>query len=136
MNAPTSPENPAIILYDGECGFCARSVQFILQRDPRGWFRFASLQSERGQQLLTTHGLPTEEIKSLVLVEGDRAFLRSTAGLRIARRLRGAWPLFYAFIIVPRPLRDAVYNWIAKRRYKLAPAACGLPTPEERKRFL
>lgn len=136
MPDAATPTPNAIVLYDGECGFCARSIQFILKRDPRGWFRFASLQSERGRALLAAHGLPTDEVKSLVLIEGGRAWLRSSGALRIARRLHRAWPLLFAFILVPPPIRDAVYNWIAKRRLSLAPPACGLPTKQERERFL
>lgn len=128
--------SPAVVLFDGECGFCAQSVQFILRRDPRGRFRFASLQSPRGQELLAHHGLPQREFASIVLIEDGRTFLRSAAGLRICRRLNRGWPLLYGFIVLPRAWRDAAYDWIARRRLKLAPAACALPTAEERGRFL
>ncbi|MCZ6792232.1 MAG: DCC1-like thiol-disulfide oxidoreductase family protein [Planctomycetota bacterium] len=120
---------PYIVLFDGECSLCSRSVQFVVDRDPRQRFRFAPLQSETGRELLQRFSLG-DDLSSVVLVEGERCFLRSTAALRIARRLRGLWPLLYALIIVPRPLRDAIYDWIAANRHRLlgGKTECRLPT--------
>jgi predicted DCC family thiol-disulfide oxidoreductase YuxK len=128
----------AILLFDGVCNLCNASVNFIIDRDPRGRIRFASLQSETGQKLLERFELPTSDFDTMVLVEGDRCYRRSTAGLRVARRLRQPWPLLYGLIIVPRPLRDAVYRLVAHNRYRWfgQNEACRVPTPELRERFL
>lgn len=129
-----------IVLFDGVCNFCNSSVQFILKRDPKALFRFAALQSEQGQAILKKHHLATSDFDSIVLVrEADGTlYQRSSAALHIAKQLSGAWPLLYSFIIVPPFIRDAVYNFIAKRRYRWFGQrdACMLPTPEQRARFL
>lgn len=127
-----------IVLYDGVCGFCNRSVQLILRHDRRGRFRFAALQSEVGQALLRRHGLATDDLDTFVLVDDGRAYVRSTGALRVARGLGGAWPLLSALSIFPRPLRDFVYDAIARNRYRIfgKADACMLPPPEARSRFL
>lgn len=126
-----------IILFDGECHFCDQSVQFIIKRDPKGLFKFASLQSETGKDLLQNYHAP-EEIDSLVLIEGDFCYFKSTAALRICRNLNGAWKLLYILSIIPKPFRDLCYELIAKNRYKWfgKKESCMLPLPEERERFL
>lgn len=135
---PVPAPETALVLFDGVCNFCQGSVQFILLRDPKGRFRFASLQSDEGRRRLAEHGLPTESLTSLVLIEGGKAYRRSTAALRIARHLSGAWPLAAAFLIIPRPLRDLVYDFIARNRYRWfgKTETCMLPRPEWRERFL
>ncbi len=137
----TTPETkPAVVLFDGMCNFCSSSVNFIIDRDPRGRFQFAALQSEAGRALLASHGRTVDEraLDTLIVVDGGRLFDRSTAALRIARQLRGAWRLFAVFFLVPRPLRDVVYSFIARRRYRWFGTrdACRVPTPELRARFL
>lgn len=124
-----------IILFDGICNFCDASVQFIMRRD-NGAFKFASLQSDIGQELVTRHKL--QGIDSLVLIEEDKAYTKSTAALRIAKRLKGLWSVLYIGIIIPKPLRDPLYDLFAKNRYRLfgKKDACMLPTKEERARFL
>ncbi|MCH7322225.1 thiol-disulfide oxidoreductase DCC family protein [Solibacillus sp. MA9] len=126
-----------IILFDGECNFCDASVQFILTRDTKAVFQFASLQSEIGQGLLKKFQVPVD-IDSLVLLEGERYYLKSTAALRIAGQLDGLWKLMFGVILVPRPLRDAIYSYFAKNRYRWfgKKEACMLPTVEQRSRFL
>ncbi len=128
---------PRIVLFDGECNLCNHSVQFIIQRDPDSQFNFCSLQSETGQELLKKHQLPAE-LQSLVLVQNERAYIRSSGALRIARRLQGAWPLMFLFWIVPKPLRDLVYNYVAANRYKWfgKQESCWIPTPELQARFI
>ena len=128
----------AIVLFDGECNLCNRSVNFVLDRDPPGHFRFASAQSEVGRQLLAGHGLSDAAASGVVLLDGDRAFHGSTAALRIARRLRPPWPLLSWLLLVPKPIRYAVYGVIARNRYRWfgRADACRLPTPELRRRFL
>jgi len=133
-----------IILFDGVCNMCNGAVRFIIKRDRRERFRFAALQSEAGQRLLAAAGVDGVGIDSVVLIEQEaaaprtRAFVQSTAALRIACGLDGTWPLWYAFIVVPRPLRDLVYRFIARNRYRWFGKrdACMLPTPELRRRFI
>ena len=127
----------AIVLFDGECNFCDASVQFILKHDPKGIFKFASLQSEIGQQLLNDFNVP-KNMDSIVLIEGNGFYTKSTAALKIARQLKGFWKFFYIFIIIPKFLRNSVYSVIAKNRYKWfgKKETCMLPTAEQRNRFL
>ncbi len=130
-------EHPAI-LFDGVCNLCSGTVDFIIKRDPEGLFRFASLQSEAGRTLLTRHAVDSNETDSVLLIEEGRVFDRSTAALRIARHIGGLWTLFFVFVVVPKPLRDALYSAVAKRRYRWfgEKETCRVPTPEERSRFL
>ncbi|HYE60862.1 MAG TPA: thiol-disulfide oxidoreductase DCC family protein [Phycisphaerales bacterium] len=124
-----------VVLFDGVCNLCTSSVQFIVRRDPEGRFRFAPLQSEAARGLL---GETSERPDSIALVEGGRVYWKSTAALRIARRLGGLWRVLYVLIVVPRPVRDWVYNIIARNRYRWfgKQDACMMPTPELRARFL
>jgi len=127
-----------IILFDGVCNLCNGAVQFVIKRDPDGKFLFASLQSEEGKKLLQQFQLPQEDFSSFVLIEDDKIYTRSTGALKVAKQLKGAIKLLYAFIIVPKFIRDAVYNWIARNRYKWfgKKNECMLPTPELKERFL
>jgi len=126
-----------IVLFDGVCNLCSGSVQFILKRDKKNVFQFASLQSNPGQELLKKFNLPADTFNSFVLVEGENIYTRSTAALRIARNLNG-WKWLYAFRIVPKFIRDAIYNLIAKNRYRWfgKKDECWIPTPELRAKFL
>lgn len=126
-----------IVLFDGECNFCDASVQFILKRDAKAVFQFASLQSEIGQELLTALAVP-KDLTSLVLIEGERAYTKSTAALKISKQLDGFWKVCYGAILIPRPLRDMVYDFIADNRYKWfgRKQTCMLPTAQQRGRFL
>jgi predicted DCC family thiol-disulfide oxidoreductase YuxK len=126
--------NP-IVLFDDVCSLCNASVQFIIVRDPHAVFRFASLQSETGAALREKFGVP--EVDSLVLLEDGRYYMKSSAALRICRRLAGAWKLFYIFWLVPKPLRDYVYDFVAKHRYEWFGKRdhCLMPTPDIRARF-
>jgi predicted DCC family thiol-disulfide oxidoreductase YuxK len=131
-------DNKSLLLFDGVCNLCNSSVQFILLRDKKDRFRFASLQSDYGQNLLREHNLPTESFNSLVLVENDKIYQKSTAALRIARKLKGLWPLLFAFIIIPPFIRNFVYDIIAKNRYRWfgKKEECMLPRPEWKQKFL
>lgn len=126
-----------IILFDGECNFCDSSVQFIIKRDPKRLFQFASLQSDIGKELLKKHHAP-QTIDSFVLIENNHCYFKSSAALRVCKHLRGAWKLLYVLLVVPRPLRDFFYELVAKNRYKWfgKKESCMLPSVEERKRFL
>jgi predicted DCC family thiol-disulfide oxidoreductase YuxK len=128
----------AIILFDGVCNFCNGSVNFIIERDPEGYFKFAPLQSEIGEQLLRENGVDKAETDSVVLIEDGKVYTHSTAALRVARKLSGGWRWFYHLIYVPRFIRDAAYKLFAKYRYKLfgKKDECMLPSPEIRARFL
>lgn len=126
-----------IVLFDGECHFCDASVQFILARDKKATIQFASLQSEVGQALLKEFSVPND-VDSLVLIEGAHYYTKSTAALKIAKQLDGLWKLSYSAILIPRPIRDTVYRYIAKNRYKWfgKKEMCQLPSMEQRERFL
>ncbi|AQS56560.1 thiol-disulfide oxidoreductase DCC family protein [Novibacillus thermophilus] len=127
----------AVILFDGVCNFCSKSVQFIIKRETQSYFRFASLQGEVGQSLLKKHQVPSH-VDSFVLIENNQVYLKSDAALRICKHLKGAWKLMSIFLIVPKPIRNAVYSLIAKNRYKFYGKrdSCMIPSPEIRERFL
>lgn len=127
-----------IILFDGVCNFCDASVQFIIKRDPAAHFLFTSLQSEKGLELTKKYAIP-EDVDSLVLIENGKAFTKSSAALRIAKKMDGLWHLFFVFILVPRKIRDIFYDYFATNRYKWfgkKEDACMLPSVEQRKRFI
>ena len=134
MTTPTSP----VILFDGVCNLCSRAVSFVIARDPQGRFRFAALQSAPARHLLRQHGLPTAELSTVVLVDGERTYTKSDAVLRIVRRLSFPWPLLVVGRLVPRPLRDAAYDWVARNRFEWfgRRRTCLVPTAELRARFL
>ncbi|MED4727864.1 thiol-disulfide oxidoreductase DCC family protein [Aneurinibacillus migulanus] len=131
-------EQQAVLLFDGVCNLCSQAVLFIIPRDPEGTVHFASLQSDTGQRLLTWHGLSPDKLDTIVLIEAGKSYIKSTAALKIAQKLYRLWPLLYVFIIIPRPLRDAVYDWIARNRYRWfgKKEQCLMPTPAIRERFL
>ncbi|WP_062105371.1 thiol-disulfide oxidoreductase DCC family protein [Bacillus niameyensis] len=126
-----------IIFFDGECHFCQASVQFIIKRDSNGYFHFTSLQGEFGQRLLKKANANLS-IDSLVLHENDQVYYKSTAALRICKHLNGFWKLLYPLILVPAPIRNLLYDFIARNRYKWFGKndTCMLPNPKIRKRFL
>lgn len=125
-------------MFDGVCNLCNASVNFVIDRDSDRYFRYAPLQSDAGQRFLKKHGQSVSDFDSVILDEGDRFFTRSTAALHIARKLDGAWPLLYGFIIIPPFLRNLVYNLIARNRYKWfgRKDECRIPTPELKSLFL
>lgn len=127
-----------LLLFDGVCTLCNASVDFIIQRDSRRRFRFASLQSEIGQQILLEHGHPAAEFDSIIYLQNGSLHTKSGAALRVAAKLDGFWPLLSVFILIPPFLRDVVYSWIARNRYRWfgKRETCRLPTPEERSLFL
>jgi len=135
--------NP-IVLYDGVCGLCNRSVQFLLKHDKAGRFRFASLQSDFAEKVLGRHGLDPKDLDTVHVVEnydqpGERVLQRSDAVLRAARELGGLWGASASVArIVPRPLRDMIYRYVATNRYRMFGKydACMLPDPNQRSRFL
>ena len=126
-----------VILFDGVCNLCTGSVQFILKRDKEKKFLFASLQSGYGQDLLKQFDLPTNTFNSFILYQDGKILTRSTAALKMVQQLKG-WKWVKICWIVPGFIRDAVYNLIAKNRYKWfgKKNECWLPTPELKARFL
>lgn len=130
----TSP----VLLFDGVCNLCNASVQWVLLHDPTGVFRFAALQSETGQALLRQWNKSTDDFDTVVLVDGDRLLLQSDVPLEIVRRLGGWRQLLYVFKIIPRPLRNAIYRWVAQNRYRWfgRKESCMLPRPEWKDRFI
>jgi predicted DCC family thiol-disulfide oxidoreductase YuxK len=127
-----------ILLFDGVCSLCSRSVQWVIAHDPDARFRFAPLQSDAARALLLRHGLPLDALDSVVLVDADAHWTRSDAALEIARRVGGVWALAALAKLIPRPLRDAAYDWVARNRYARwgKRDECWVPTPELRARFL
>lgn len=127
-----------VLLFDGVCNLCNGIVQFIIERDPDAHIKFAPLQSPVAVQLLAGHPNRANLPDTVVLVEDGQLYVRSTAALRAARHLRFPWFLARVFLIVPRPLRDRVYDWVARHRYGWFGKrdTCMVPTPELRARFL
>lgn len=138
MSSPPSTETTAIVFFDGVCNLCNGAVNFIIDRDPEGYFRFAPLQSDVAQSHLNEESQSIRDGDTIVLLEGGQTYVRSTAALRIARHLSGPWPLLFLAIIIPRPVRDAVYKIIANNRYDWFGRRdrCRMPTPELKDRFL
>ncbi|MFT3683127.1 MAG: thiol-disulfide oxidoreductase DCC family protein [Ferruginibacter sp.] len=127
-----------VILFDGVCNFCDGAINYVIKRDKKAVVKFTTLQSFAGQQLLEEYGLPVKEMKSFILIENGKAYDKSGAAIRTFRYMGGLWPAFYVFILVPKFIRDVVYDFIAKRRYKWfgQKDQCMIPTPEINARFL
>ncbi|MCC6967358.1 MAG: DUF393 domain-containing protein [Nitrospira sp.] len=126
-----------VIVFDGVCNWCNAWVDFTMARDG-GRFHFATLQSDKGQELLRLLGLPADEFETFLLLQQGRVFTKSTAALRVVRQFSGGWPLLSIFILVPRPLRDILYDYVARHRYRLMGKAhtCRVPSARERDRFV
>ena len=127
-----------MLLFDGVCNLCNASVQWILKRDRKGVFKFAALQSDTGQMLLRQFGLSEKNFDTVVLVTDGRIFTRSDAALEIVQRIGGVWSLLAVFKIIPRSIRDTIYDWVARYRYRWFGKSeeCMLPRPEWRERFV
>ena len=131
-------DNKSLILFDGVCHFCNNVVNFVIDRDPEKKFVFAALQSEYATERLAQLGEYNVSVYTVILIRNNKIYKRSRAALEIAKGLNGLWPLCYAAMIIPGFMRDVVYNFIAKNRYKWfgKMEACRIPTPEMRERFL
>lgn len=131
-------EGKSLVLFDGVCHLCQASVQFIIRHDHQERFVFASLQSETGRDRLARFQLPADQLDTFVLIENGKCHTRSTAALRVLLGL-GAWfrPA-YALIVLPKPLRDGIYRWVASNRYRWFGKKdhCMVPTPQLKKRFV
>lgn len=128
----------AVIFFDGVCNLCNSSVNFVIDHDTKGSFHFASLQSDYAQAILARYGVNPEKLDSIVLVQSGTLYQKSDAALEIARHLSGGWSWLYGFKIVPRFIRNHVYDWIAINRYRWfgRTDACRVPTSELRQRFI
>jgi predicted DCC family thiol-disulfide oxidoreductase YuxK len=130
--------NHGIVLYDGTCLFCHASMRFIVEHDAAGYFRFGAAQDPRAQPLLQAHGLGDITASTIVLIENDTVYLRSTAALRIARRLDFPWNLMRMFLVVPWFIRDAIYDVVSALRYRIAGKtdSCEIPSEAIRQRLV
>jgi len=128
----------SIILFDGVCNLCNGAVNFVIKRDPGNVFKFTPLQEKQGVLLLKKHAIDAQKLDSIVLVENKKVYTKSSAALRIARKLSGLWPLFFVLLIIPSFIRDGVYDFIAKNRYKWfgKKERCIIPTPGLKEKFL
>lgn len=134
----TPEDSHNIILFDGVCNLCNSSVLFMIKHHKKDRFRFAALQEPYGAFLVDKYRIDTKKIDSIILIENGKAYWRSTAALRVARHLNGGYPLLYAFMIIPRFIRDGVYNIISRNRYKWfgKKDQCMIPTPELKSLFV
>lgn len=132
-------ENKKIILFDGVCNLCNGSVQFVIKRDKKDVFRYAAIQSEVGEQLIAERHIDTSQVDSIILIEpGVAYFTKSDAALEIAGELGGLWKLTSVFKWIPKSIRDVIYDFVARNRYKWfgKQESCMIPTPELKAKFL
>ncbi len=127
-----------VILFDGVCNLCNGFVQWVIRRDPHGRFRFAALQSAAAQELVAGYPVRPADVETVLYVRDGQVYERSTAVLYIMKDIGGLWTLMYIFIIVPRFIRDGLYGWVARNRYRWRGKrdSCMIPTPELRARFI
>mgnify|MGYP006198300205 CR=1 FL=1 len=128
----------SVILFDGVCNLCNASIDFVISRDKKNRFLVGALQEEAGKTLLSQFEVNPEYLDSLVLIEENQIYFRSTAALRIAKKLPGLWPLLYGLIVLPPFLRDGIYDWIGRNRYRWfgKKNTCRMPTEAEKAKFL
>ncbi|TQR38020.1 MULTISPECIES: thiol-disulfide oxidoreductase DCC family protein [Brevibacillus] len=140
MKAGREVDHPAyLLLFDGVCHLCHGAVQFILKRDPHGHIHFASLQSQRAQEILSHYNYQEKDMSSVVFIANGQLYTKSDAILHVGRKLQGGWPLLSNVArLIPRPVRNPIYDWVARNRYRWMGKAeqCLLPTPQIRSRFL
>ncbi|ERM81723.1 hypothetical protein P872_19240 [Rhodonellum psychrophilum GCM71 = DSM 17998] len=127
-----------VILFDGVCNLCNNSVDFVIQRDKKNRFKFGALQDVATKTLLKDYSIDSEYLDSLVLISGDQVYYKSSAALQIAKNLGGFWTFLYGLSVIPKFIRDPIYDWIAVNRYKWfgKKETCRLPSPEEKEKFL
>ncbi|MCH7400700.1 thiol-disulfide oxidoreductase DCC family protein [Belliella kenyensis] len=127
-----------IVLFDGVCNLCNDAIDFIIRNDKKNRFKVGALQDDKVKEILKNYQIDESYLDSLILVSADEVYYRSTAALKIAKNLSGLWPLLYGFIILPRFVRDPLYDWVAKNRYRWfgKKETCRLPTEEEKAKFI
>jgi predicted DCC family thiol-disulfide oxidoreductase YuxK len=130
--------NYKIILFDGICNLCNSSVNFIIDRDINNVFRFTALQSEAGEKIQEKFNLNKKDIDTVILIDGEKYYTKSTAALKIVKEFPSLWKLLYTFIIIPAPFRNIIYDFIAANRYRWfgKKDSCRIPTPELKEKFL
>lgn len=130
------PDKP-LVLFDGVCNLCNASVQFIIEHDPEGKIMFCSLQSERGQAILTHLGMKTDDFDTFIFIEQGKAYTRSSGILKEVSYFAGWWRFLSIFSIIPKRIRDFFYNIVAQNRYRWfgKKESCWIPTPELKARF-
>ena len=135
--------NNPVILYDGVCGLCDRSVRFVLRHDQRGFFRFAALQGQFAAKALAHHGKDAAQLEAMCVIAGEKSrpeelLCKSDAAIFVLRQLNWPWKAAVLLKIVPRGLRDRAYDWIARRRYRIFGKLeqCAIPSAAERDRFI
>jgi predicted DCC family thiol-disulfide oxidoreductase YuxK len=133
---PQIPDN--LVLFDGVCNLCSALVQFVIRHDPAAKFRFAAIQSEIGGEIFQSHGLDPADLQTFVFIAEGKMFLRSDAAIEVVSRFGGAWRICTIFQFVPRVLRNAIYSFIARNRYRWfgRKEVCMVPTAEIKERFL
>ena len=133
-----SREDIYIILFDGVCNLCKNTVQFLIKRDSKAKFKFGSLQSEEGQAVLKDFDLSTNDFDTFVYIKENKWFIKSSAALRVLKELGGIWKFFFVFILIPKKIRDFLYDIVVRNRYKWFGKrdSCMVPTPELKNRFL
>jgi len=134
----TLPNNKAIILFDGVCNFCNSSINFIIRHDKKNHFLFAPLQSAEGKELMESYNIDSSQLDTMILIEDNKVFYKSTAALLITKHLNRLYPMLYSGIIVPRFMRDKLYDYFAKKRYKWfgRRETCMIPDEEVRGKFI
>lgn len=127
-----------VVIFDGLCNLCAHCVRFVLAHEADHILRFTPAQSRAGARLMRELGLDPEDAKTFVLISNGKAYVKSEAAIQVVGHLRGKWKLLYAIKTIPRPIRDWAYDVIARKRYRWfgRSAACMVPTPEVRARFI
>ncbi|MGB2692705.1 MAG: thiol-disulfide oxidoreductase DCC family protein [Thermodesulfobacteriota bacterium] len=135
---PIPEVDHSVIIFDGVCNLCNGAVNFIIDRDPSARFQFAPIQSSSGNKILKALNLFSDNLDSIILIEDGKHYIKSTAALRICKKLGALWPLLYIFILIPRPIRDYFYDIVAKNRYGWfgKREKCMMPNTEIESRFL
>ena len=138
MDKNSAQLNHPVILFDGLCNFCNAGINFIIKQDRKKLFRLAALQSEAGQKFLQQFGLPAEGFESFILIENGKIYQRSAAGLKVYKKLPWYWKWTQIGWLAPKFLRDSIYNFIARKRYKWfgKKEECMIPSSDMRSRFL
>ena len=126
-----------VILFDGVCNLCNSFVNFVIRNDKKEVFKFAPIQSNFGEIALKKHRINSKDTDSIILIDEDNYYIKSTAALYIAKELSGAYPLLFCFMIVPKFIRNWIYDLVAKNRYKWfgKKVSCMIPTPELKNKF-
>jgi predicted DCC family thiol-disulfide oxidoreductase YuxK len=132
----TQPKS--IVFFDGVCNLCNASIDFILKRDTKNLFLVGALQEDFSKKILSNYSIKQDYLESLILLEENQIYFKSTAALRIARHLSGLWPIFYLLIALPVWTRDPVYDWIGRNRYRWfgKKNTCRIASPDEQAKFI